>query len=93
MSYSANSDVSALTVSDENAADADRLVTAARPNNILYHVSMFYHTPYLYPTLYFSKHSILNICSNLFSSTSLTLITSDSAYCLSFQSLYWSDGR
>ena len=32
MSHSANSDVSALTVSDENAADADRLVTAARPN-------------------------------------------------------------
>jgi len=32
MSHSANSDVSALTISDENAADADRLVTAARPN-------------------------------------------------------------
>ena len=26
------SDVQALTISDENAADADRLVTAARPN-------------------------------------------------------------
>ena len=32
MSHSANSDVSALTISDENAADADRLVTAARPH-------------------------------------------------------------
>ena len=32
MSHSANSDVSALTINDENAADADRLVTAARPN-------------------------------------------------------------